>query len=523
MFNTLKQTLLEDIKVEVEEAKAMLDEIQSLEREIQDLCEPKKEYEYRFANRKFSFYEKHFNRRAKEEYKEKKQAYLDAMKVYEERKKKLPEKLQELRSKKDPKKLQEIIDKYNAIKEAKNIKELGYTFEQVCNLFKEKGIPLVLDKTDTIINNESNFDKLEDFILVHKTSYAPSGDVIKTTGNAGATKKQQIQIGNQTIEIEFPIPRQTVHFTVNSEVKSHEAGNWDSAPYAIIIPFVDVPNVTTFRVEDTFTSGDVDISKGYMLCPADEVENIQKNNPNLTVIGYRGNINPETGKECVSGMANKLLSQLGYKQEEVRSGYGQHPSWIDGDDATKARITIEKNMNVDSIDHNHSKEGVEEDIDIGINQFKAIVEKLLESDFDFDPSEVASQLSSQLVMSSPINGKDRYVYYDDERILAKTGQALWQYDIVLPTYLFDILEKEDTQTVFRYEYGIDKVIDEYKKTPNMIIAKDSIEYIENMKKNKGKKFSSYECLQELIVYETLKQVKKLKQANVNQQESAIAL
>ena len=48
MFNTLKQILLEEIQTEVEEAKAMLDEIQSLEREIKDLSEPEKKYEYNF-------------------------------------------------------------------------------------------------------------------------------------------------------------------------------------------------------------------------------------------------------------------------------------------------------------------------------------------------------------------------------------------------------------------------------------------------------------------------------------------
>ncbi|MBR2997635.1 MAG: hypothetical protein IKF37_00980 [Bacilli bacterium] len=522
MFNTLKQILLDDIKEEVEEAKALLDEIQQLEKDLQNLQEPKKDYEYT-ARGKYSFYEKYIRPYTREQYKKRKQLYIGAMKEYEEKKVTLPEKIKELRSKKDNEKLNEIIDKYNKIKNSKNIKDLGFSFEQAKNFFKERNIPFVLDETDQIIDNEASFDKLEDFCLVHKTSYAPSGDVIKTTGNAGATRKQQIQIGDQTIEIEYPLSRQTVHFTLNSEVKSHEAGNWDSTPYAIIVPLIDVPNVTTFRVEDTFTKGDVDISKGYMLCPVDEVENIQKNNPNLTVIGYKGNINPQTGKECVSGVADKLLSQLGYKQEEVISGYGQKPGWSNQVDEAKARATITNNMKVVDIDHDHSKEGVDEDIEIGINQYKAIVEKLFESNIDFDPAKITSQLSSQLLMNNKINGINRYEY-PNGKALSKVATALWAYGIELPSYL-DIMAHEMSKLMRGDVFDIDSVITRDNKinySPNYtpIVSKDTKEYIEKMKQRKGKEFDSSECLQELVVYETLKQVKALNQKNINQQESA---
>lgn len=526
MFNTLKQILLKEIQAEALEAKAMLDEIQSLEREIKDLSEPEKNYEYKFSNKKYSFYEKYIGKKYKKKYKERKIKYIKDMHAYMDRKKYLEDRLKQLRSEKDNDKLREIIENYNKIKNAKNIKELGYSFEQVIEFFKKKNIPLVLDPSDTIIENEAKFDKLEDLVLVRKTDFAPNGNIIKTAANAGATKKRQIQIGEQIIEIEYHLPRPTLHFSINSEVKSHENGNWDDSRYAIIIPFDDVSNITHFRVEDTFTVGDVDIKKGYLLCPVDEVEKLQENNPNLIVIGYKGNISPETGKECVTGLADKLLSQLGYKHEVIMKDGGGRQSWENETDFSNAMNLVQEKRNVSTMDHNGSTEGIEEDFNIGINEFKAIIDKLFESNIDYEPSEIASQLTSQLVMSSSFNiqgGVERYCYNNGE-FLYKTITALWIYDIELPSYLTDIISKKDDEHLGKY--GIDEVLNEDRKRPFQTIDNDTIEYIENMKKRKEieeEHFSSYECLKELIVYETLKQVKALKQVNVNKQESAKTL
>lgn len=506
MFNTLKELLLNEIKQEVEEAKKMLDEITSLEIELtyhSVLKNPKEKY---------SFADRHFIHKKKMAYKSDKQNYLRSIKEDIARRTLAKERLEQLRSEKDNDKLRKIIDRYNNIKEAKNIKELGYTFEQVREVFNKKGIPLVLDETDTIIDNEATFDKLDDLVLVHKTMYAPSGDIIKTTGNVGVTKKEQIVVGDRTLDIEYAIPRQTVHFSVNGEVISHEAGNWDDMKYAIVIPLVDVPNISTFNQVDTFTNGNVDISKGYLLCPVNEVEKIKEQNPNLTVIGYKGNISPRTGNECVTGIADKLISQLGYKHECFLNPSTGGQKWEDDNDAVKAALLVDEKMNVVRTNHNDSKEGIEEDYNIAANQFFSVINGLLQSDIDVDPNLMSKQLGAQLLLTGTLNTHyhEKILTYDHGKFLGKTishlwkyGTDLWHYGFETPSYLGGLVEATYKKK------SIDSVIDKSIMS-NEIISDDAMEYIENMKKRDGNNFNVDDCLSELFIYETLKNVQKYK-------------
>ena len=58
------------------------------------------------------------------------------------------------------------------------------------------------------------------------------------------------------------------------------------------------------------------------MCPESEVEEIQKNNPNTEVIGYKGN--------DVDGYADAFLSMIGYRYESV----GKH-SWVFSEEQAK--------------------------------------------------------------------------------------------------------------------------------------------------------------------------------------------
>lgn len=509
MFNTLKQILLEEIQSEVEDAKAMLDEIQEIEYSLKYLSEPKNDYLYKNKNKKYNIFEKIFDDR----YKKRKIRYIKDLHAYIDRKKYLEVRLQQLRSEKDNNKLREIIEKYNKIREAKDLKELGFTFEQACNLFKEKGILLILDETDTIINNESNFDKLEDFILIHKTNYSPSGDVIKTTRNAGGMIHEEIEIGNQRIDINYECPRDTVHFSVNGEVGSHEAGNWSNSKYAVIIPLVDVENIVTFRVEDTFSKGNVDIKNGFILCPKDEVDEMKKKNPSITVIGYKG--------ENVDEFANKFISMLGYKFESVEAN-----GWSNLSDEAQAKATIETKMNVAGDKHYLTKEGIEEDIDMGKREFIAIIDKLFDPSMDFDPNKLAQQLFKKLIIN---DSNKSFMLFGDAKRQFYTGNMgvnegfhkftteLWQYDIVMPSWIDDLYKSAIKNEKFEIFY--EQELDNKKMPNNSTVSKETIDYMKMMLERNEGKIDSFSALQELFVYEVLRQVKNLKQEKIMSEET----
>lgn len=513
MLNTLKQILLEEIQTEVEEAKAMLDEIQSLKREIQDLREPKNDYLYKNKNKKYNIFEKIFDDR----YKKRKIRYIKDLHAYIDRKKYLEVRLQQLRSEKDNNKLREIIEKYNKIREAKDLKELGYTFEQACNLFKEKGIPLVLDETDTIINNESNFDKLEDFVLIRKTNYSPSGDEIKTARNAGGITQERIEAGGLIFDIEYETPRDTVHFSVNGEVGDHEAGKWENSKYAIIVPLVNVDNIVNSRVEDTFVRGNVDIKKGYLLCPIDEIDKIKEDNPNLTVIGYNG--------ENVDGFADIFISMLGYKCEKVKDD-----GWSNSYDKERAQKTITTTLGVDHEKHYMSTEGIEEDIDMGKREFIAIIDKLFDSSMDFDPNMLAPQLYKKLIINDSnknimlFGAAKRQFYIGNMGVnegFHKFTTELWQYDIVMPSWIEDLYKSAIKNEEFEIFY--EQELDNKKMPNNSTVSKETIDYMKMMLERNEGKIDSFSALQELFVYEVLRQVKNLKQEKIMSEEAAKTL
>jgi len=505
MFNTLKQTLLEDIKVEVIEAKAMLDEIQSLESDIKRL------ESHANPSEKYTFFEKNFTNRTR--YKSDEAKYIGDQKQL----KIAVERVKELRSKKDPEKLREIIDRYNKIKDAKSIDELGLTFEEAMNFLKGKGIPLVLDQNDSIKENTSSLDSKEDLVLVHKTDYEPNGDTIKTSANAGAMVHDQIEMDGNTINIEYESPRQTVHFSVNGEVGSHKYGDWKVKKYAVIIPFSDVPNIVNFRCEDTFAYGNVDIKKGFLLCPENEIDKMKMQNPNMSVIGYKG--------DNVTGFANVLLSQLGYKYREVaKDGWavetvaqssGGHPK-----DETKLLESMGKEYSTDKhVDTEYAKE---EDGILASNQYMAVVDSLLKSNIDFEPGKISEQLSKELDLFKNRGGMEGLggtpvIDLDNGKYLHLTVVRMYQnYNVLMPSYFEDLVKASKEKKDVNYAF-------ERAASFGTQISDDTKEYVEKMKQRDGNKFSPSSCLSELFVYETLKQVKALKQANFNQQESAIAL
>ena len=196
---------------------------------------------------------------------------------------------------------------------AKNLKDLGITFVEALDLLRKNNIPIVLNEEDKIITeNESDFSKEDAYILVHKTNYSPTDNEIKTQRNSKATINVEMK-NDEGISFSFSYktPRDTVHFCLNGEVTSHYFGNWDNTKYSVLLPLsaiTEKENMSSFRAEDTFFKGNVDITNGFILSPKEEIIEIQKNNPKSLVIGYDG--------DSVNGYANALLSMMGYQYKE---------------------------------------------------------------------------------------------------------------------------------------------------------------------------------------------------------------
>lgn len=414
----------------------------------------------------------------KTEYEKREKAYDE----YSKRKNSIQERLKELREQKDPEKLKEIIERYERIRNAKNLSELGLNFKQVETIFKEKGIPIVLDESDTIIENEAKFDKLDDLVLIHKTRYAPANDEIKTTTNAGATYEEQVKIGTETINIKYEDVRNTIHFAVNGEVGNHFYGSWDDTKYAVVIPLTDVPNITTFYTADTFARGNVDISKGYILCPESEMEQLRKNNANAMIVGYRG--------KSVSGYANKFISLLGYKKETVMTH-----GWENAD-ATIAERTVASNLNVIIEEHCNTPDRVEERRLTDINQFKAIIEGIFASNINYEPSKAAEQLLGS--DGGRVLTMDRAIFFEEDgKYFEKLLDDLKQYNIVMPNYINAIYEADKAS----------------KSIDALDLPADVKTYLVECKGTLGIPHTldtSYRA----FVYEVLKQVKELNKENI---------
>lgn len=249
-----------------------------------------------------------------------------------------------------------LSSQISEIQKAKTISELGLTFDQAVKLLKEHDIPITLGEEDKeITEREGGFQGLEDFILVHETRYQPTQNRIKSPKEAGARIGESITLKGKEYKYEIPYMRNTVHFAVNDEVNtSHGNMNIDGAPYAILIPMIDVPKERlkgTASDMYTFNGGAEITPQSYILCLKGEGEKVKKDNPNATVIECEGNE--------VNGYAKAFLSTIGYKQTDT-GWYGFAETTKNGQQREEDFIRIMKENKIEIHTHMWSEENVEE-------------------------------------------------------------------------------------------------------------------------------------------------------------------
>ena len=245
-------------------------------------------------------------------------------------------------------KLKLEFDKYKA---STTLKEMGISFAEAMDFLEENNKPLILNESDKVItDNESNFDKKDDYILVHKTKYMPTSDTLQSTASKHVVQKEVVKMKTGDFVFNFNESRDTVHFCLNGEVESHNYGDFDGRKYAVIIPFnrIDDANLKSFDPVDTYFQDAVDLKNGYILCPENEIEQMKTSNPHTTVVGYKG--------KSVDGYANALVSMLGYRVESCHQD-----AWGSYDDEAKA-VAFAKQNNYEQVTHIYSYLHIEESL-----------------------------------------------------------------------------------------------------------------------------------------------------------------
>lgn len=246
--------------------------------------------------------------------------------------------------------------KIEKTEKAKTISDLGLNLEEAKKFLEEHDIPFVLEEEDkAITEREGGFQGLEDFILVHETRYQPTQNRIKSPKEAGARIGESITLKGKEYKYEIPYMRNTVHFAVNDEVNtSHGNMNIDGAPYAILIPMIDVPKERLKGTSsDMYTlNGGAEITpQSYILCLKGEGEKVKQDNPNATVIECEGNE--------VNGYSRAFLSTIGYKQTDT-GWYGFTETTENGEQREKDFIRIMKENKIEISTHMWSEENTEE-------------------------------------------------------------------------------------------------------------------------------------------------------------------
>lgn len=204
--------------------------------------------------------------------------------------------------------------------------------QEFIDFLKEGKIPLVMSPLDTrfelgsdMPNNSGSITSLNNLVAIHVSKIAPSNDTIITPEDSGVTNDIYFvdPNTNETHIVPYLTGNDTIHFTLNCVVENHESGNdWNSYKYGIMIPFtnLDKDKVLDVKGEDTYYDGSVNFKNYFLFCPLGEREQIQKNNPNATIIEYTN----MTLREAMSYMI--ILS--GYKLEPYGTyGWGENSEY----------------------------------------------------------------------------------------------------------------------------------------------------------------------------------------------------
>lgn len=316
MFGEVQKIKLEELNRQEKQYNEKVRSLRVRQDEImQELWRLKREQDKGITIRDdFTLFEKWMTRRRQyKEFKAQTKRIAELPVLISEMERKLEEATQELEKSEEYVKLNEIQNKISSVKEARTLYEMGITPMEAIELLERNGMQPVLSETDQCIDlHPRDYSSKSSLIGVHKTNHSPTANQMKSAKDANVEYTKSITINGVQYEYSYKAVRDTVHMSMNDEVSSHAFGSWDNCPYAILIPFADIPNEKIGSAEpmDTFTRGSIDLTENtWILCPKDEVDKLKQFNPKVHVLGYEG--------ESVQGFPRPFLTQLGYRAEEV--------------------------------------------------------------------------------------------------------------------------------------------------------------------------------------------------------------
>ena len=293
MFKQILNYELQKISLDMDSIMRRKKEINEIERRISSLAQ---EIIDETEKQKMSFFYKIFHRKR---YKETLKLTSQTISAKIKEKKELGHIIEQIDESSEKNKLNERLielkEKYDKMKQAQSLKDLGFNFKSAFEFLIEHNIPVVFEKDERIENKdvESSDGKIKnesDLVLVHKTNYIPQNDTIQTSKSV-IKYEEIITLGGKEYKINYPEGRDTIHFSVNHEVNKHAMGSWNNTKYAVIIPFSNVKKETigSAHPTDTFLKGNVKLDVGtYILCPIGEGKFVREQNPNAQVIEYEG-------------------------------------------------------------------------------------------------------------------------------------------------------------------------------------------------------------------------------------------
>ena len=300
--------------------------------------------------------------------------------------------------------IEDLESKICRIEETTTLGELGIQPFEAMKLLEANGITPILDESDReIFERPRNYQSKNDLIMVHKTDFIPKNNRLSTQKEAGVERNLKVNLDGKDYEFSYLIERDTVHTSMNDEVSSHMFGEWDHCRYTVLQPFAEVANekIGATVPNDTYTKGGIDLTaNAWILCPANQVDEVKKENPSVHVLGYQG--------ENSAGLAAPFLSQLGYRAEKVGMW-----GWEDEQSQNQFFQLAEKeNLKVQQ--HNDSVESETEDYLIACNKTISIMKMLRENNL-INNLEDYQRIKPQLV---------RQVGYNECMKKAMTGREL---------------------------------------------------------------------------------------------------
>ncbi len=275
--------------------------------------------------------------------------------IKEEKIAKKEEKIAEEEEEEKIAKVADTIPQIKEIKSKKTLRDLGLTLEQAIQYLKERKIPIVLREEDKVITERHEvFDSFDKLVGIHKTDYMPRNGVIYTPSEAGKKRKvTKYKFRGRNIELEADYIRDTIHVCMNGEVTAH-LDSWDKCKYMVIIPMSKIPKgkIISALPADTYLDGSLKLPEGsWILCPIEEIEEIQKANPGIKVLGYEGK---------PLGYGNAFITMLGYEHRPTGKYEWSEPNDREKSDDAYNELMTKHNIEIFSHWNSESKQKEEQ-------------------------------------------------------------------------------------------------------------------------------------------------------------------